>query len=133
MDFNIVKQNKIQPDSLLRIFIGIILSIVIASGILSIFFNTELLTFLSHFSLCPFHTITGIPCPGCGMSRAFLLLGQLKIKQALNMNIFSLALFFLMVIYFVIGHIPQRLKNKYIVYTSLSAVLIFWVLRLINL
>lgn len=133
MDLHIVKHNKLQPEMILRLFIGIILCIVIASGILSYFFKINIMTYISGLSLCPFHTITGIPCPGCGMSRAFLLLGQLKIREALIMNFFSLSLLFLMLLYFVIGRIPLWLQNKYLVHISLLAVLIFWVFRIINL
>ena len=134
MDLHIVKQNKLlQPERILRFFIGIILCIVIASGILSHFFEINLLTYIASISLCPFHTITGILCPSCGMSRAFLLMGQFKIREALNMNLFSVSLLLLMVTYFVIGHIPKWLQNKYLVRISLLAVLIFWVCRIINI
>ena len=33
--------------------------------------------------LCVFHNITGIPCPGCGMTRAFLNFFSGDIKKAL--------------------------------------------------
>ncbi|MCP3899369.1 MAG: DUF2752 domain-containing protein [Desulfobacteraceae bacterium] len=91
------------------------------------------MNFIANLSLCPFHTITGIQCPGCGMSRAFLLLGQLKIKDALIMNVFSIALFFLMGLYFIMGRIPDWLKNKYLAYVSLPVVLLFWIVRIINI
>jgi hypothetical protein len=35
---------------------------------------------------CPFHAITGVVCPGCGMTRALLLVGQLQWSAALRMN-----------------------------------------------
>ncbi|MDR2157132.1 MAG: DUF2752 domain-containing protein [Clostridiales Family XIII bacterium] len=31
---------------------------------------------------CPFKLITGIPCPGCGMTRAFLSAAQLDFRSA---------------------------------------------------
>jgi hypothetical protein len=133
MDLHIVKHSKLQPEMILRFFVGIILCLVIASGVLSWFFEIDLMTYITGLSLCPFYTITGIPCPGCGMSRAFLLLGQLKIREALIMNFFSISLLCLMVTYFVIGHIPSWLQNKHFAHISLIAVLIFWVFRIINL
>ncbi len=132
MDLPLVKYNKSRPEKVLRLFIGFILYIVIASGILFYCFDINLMSFITNLSLCPFHTITGIQCPGCGMSRAFLLLGQLKIKEALIMNVFSLALFSLMGLYFIMGRMPAWLKNKYLVYISLPVVLMFWILRIIN-
>ncbi|MBQ0016556.1 MAG: DUF2752 domain-containing protein [Bacteroidales bacterium] len=35
---------------------------------------------------CPFRTLTGIPCPGCGGTRAALLLMQGKVGDALLTN-----------------------------------------------
>lgn len=35
---------------------------------------------------CPFQAITGLGCPGCGMTRALLLVSQLQWIPALRMN-----------------------------------------------
>jgi len=117
----------------LRFFIGIIFCIVIASGILFYCFQINLITDITGFALCPFHTITGIPCPGCGMSRAFILLGQFRIREALEMNIFSLFLLGLMLFYLIKGRIPLWMKNKYLVNLLLCSVLIFWIIRIANI
>ncbi len=41
---------------------------------------------------CPFHALTGLPCPGCGMTRACLHLIQGHLGPALLSNPFSLLL-----------------------------------------
>lgn len=41
---------------------------------------------------CPFHTITGIECPGCGMTRACIALARGDIGNAFQYNPFSLGL-----------------------------------------
>ncbi len=41
---------------------------------------------------CAFRSVTGIPCPGCGMTRAFLLLSELRVGGALSANPASPAL-----------------------------------------
>jgi hypothetical protein len=106
------KLNRMQPEKLLYFSVCIILCLVIASGILFYIWEINLLKFFSVIPLCPFHTLTGKPCPGCGMSRAFLLLGQLKIMEALKMNLFSVPLLVFMIIYCVLGRIPLWLQNK---------------------
>ena len=44
----------------------------------------------SKLIFCPFKELTGLPCPGCGMTRAFWLLSEFKIKKALMLNPFSI-------------------------------------------
>lgn len=36
--------------------------------------------------LCPFRWLTGIDCPGCGMTRALLRLAQLRVHEALALH-----------------------------------------------
>lgn len=36
--------------------------------------------------LCPFRAVTGIPCPGCGMTRAFCALGHGDLSGAFGYN-----------------------------------------------
>lgn len=39
--------------------------------------------------LCPFRAMTGLPCPGCGLTRAFCAIGRGEIERALHFNIIS--------------------------------------------
>jgi hypothetical protein len=128
----VLKIQNIQPEKLLYFSVCIILFLVIASGISFFTWKINLLNYIAGIPLCPFHAITGKFCPGCGMSRAFLLLGQLKIQEALYMNLFSVPLLLLMIMYIILGRIPLWLKNKYAGYISLIAVLAFWLIRLLS-
>ncbi len=59
---------------------------MLASGV---GYATGAINFLDYpqlFVPCPFRALTGISCPGCGMTRAFLLLSHLRLSEAFAMN-----------------------------------------------
>lgn len=39
--------------------------------------------------LCPFRALTGLPCPGCGMTRAFCSLGHGDLQGAFGYNVLA--------------------------------------------
>ena len=83
---------------------------------------------LEHLPIfCPFNDLTGIPCPGCGMSRAFLALAEFDFVRALNFHPFSLPLFafFVFSAFSVRLPIPQRVSN-YLLMFILFLILIWW-------
>ena len=41
------------------------------------------------FPPCSFHRLTGVPCPGCGMTTAFAHTVRLQFAQALRANLFG--------------------------------------------
>jgi len=48
---------------------------------------------------CMFKSITGIPCPTCGLTRAFLYIYQLNIISAVKMNILAAPLIIAMLVH----------------------------------
>lgn len=44
---------------------------------------------LPGFVLCPFRAVTGLPCPGCGMTRAFCALGHGDLSGAFGYNVLA--------------------------------------------
>ena len=52
-------------------------------GFLGATFFSKLTVLLPH---CPFHLITGLPCPTCGATRSGILLSQLQILDAFLTN-----------------------------------------------
>ena len=44
-------------------------------------------------SLCLFHSVTGFPCPGCGLTRAFSSLSRGKMARAWELNPFAFPLY----------------------------------------
>ena len=124
------REYNITPNQVLRFFIGVILSIVIASGILFYFWGINLLNHLPRASLCPFYAIFTKPCPGCGVTRAFLYIGQLKIRDALQSNPFSIPLLLTMAVYLFLGYAPSWLQHRILVRSALCVILMTWLIRL---
>jgi hypothetical protein len=86
------------------------------------------------FAGCPFRLITGIPCPGCGMTHALFSIVQGNIWDAACFNPFSFFLIFLLVISLFpdayIKRQPPRavslMKSFFII--ALSLALSYWLL-----
>jgi hypothetical protein len=53
------------------------------------------------FSVCLLKDVFGIPCPGCGLTRAFLFLAHGDLRSALELNANSLLVFSLVVLLWV--------------------------------
>jgi hypothetical protein len=49
-------------------------------------FGWDVSVWLAAFPGCPIRAATGVLCPGCGMTRAFFLLAQLRVPEALAAN-----------------------------------------------
>jgi Protein of unknown function (DUF2752) len=48
-------------------------------------------------SLCWFYTVTGLPCPGCGLTRSLACISHLELYAALRYHPFGVALYALLV------------------------------------
>jgi hypothetical protein len=120
------------PDKVMRMVTGVIVGLTLLSGVLLHFWAIDALHYLPGISLCPFHVITGIACPGCGMARAFLTLGQLNLQQAIELNPFSLPLFSVMLLYLWLGYIPRLLRQKVFLRLSIPAVVTLWLFHLLG-
>lgn len=73
-------------DRVLRWLCGGLICGVVFSGLLFAALDLDLQRGLGLGVPCPFHAVTGVVCPGCGMTRALLLVGQLEWNAALRMN-----------------------------------------------
>ena len=64
------------------------------------------------FDLCYLHAATGLPCPGCGMSRAISAISQGEFSAALGLNPFA---FFAWPVFFVLAALtlmPSRVRAR---------------------
>ncbi|MBC8233467.1 DUF2752 domain-containing protein [bacterium] len=94
---------------------------------------------------CPFHILTGYPCPSCGMTRSFILMSHLKFWEGLNMNPLG-ALLFIFIATFVgysfivlVLHLPrirfqvaERWEGVFIRIAFIFVIVINWIFLLIN-
>mgnify|MGYP003801095493 CR=1 FL=1 len=56
---------------------------------------------LNSFPSCPFYAITGLPCPGCGSTRATIYLIHGKWLEALYYNFFAILIDLWVIIYLI--------------------------------
>ena len=109
---------------------ALVLGVTLASGLALVCCDVDLLRHLSFFPACPFHAASGLPCPGCGMTRAFLLLGQLRIGDALAAH--PLAPGLLLAMLWTLAGAPgrARIPRDAVTTALLALVLGVWLARL---
>lgn len=64
---------------------------------------------------CIFHSVTDVPCPGCGMTRACLALTHAHFTEAWHYHPFS---FVIVSLALGTAFFPSQLKNAWISYSS---------------
>lgn len=113
----------------------IFIAVAVAGSLLYFLFDPAVNRF---FPPCPFHTLTGFFCPGCGSQRAFHDILHGHLLQAASHNILFLLFTPLMLFAGVVAannvlrkkKVEQRLFNSTIFTKAvLIAVVSFWILR----
>lgn len=96
----------------------------------------------SHYelpSICPFHFITGIPCPGCGMGRSLICFFHGQLSASLVFHplgwLVGTTLIMLVVSPTVFQNTYQQHRKACIVILYIVTILLvlFWVLRLAHI
>jgi hypothetical protein len=95
------------PFSLEKKFALIVLSLWL---VVNLFPLVQQLLVSGDLHLCLFHWITGHNCPGCGMTRAFLAIGEGDLLMAISYNPFSLGIFILLL--YQLSPIKVTLKSR---------------------
>lgn len=90
---------------------------------------------------CIIHEITGLFCPGCGITRAIFALLELDIKKAIKYNILIIIIFPFIIIYIInclyifINNLkkdPSKIFPKILWYFLLIITIVFGIIRNIN-
>jgi hypothetical protein len=94
--------------------------------------------------LCPFRALTGLLCPGCGMTRAFCALGHGEIRRAIQFNALSPLVYLSFMVVWVgaaasllnfhrLSTAINRLRpNATVGVVILVLVMVWWVVRLVG-
>ena len=83
---------------------------------------------------CLFKAVFGIPCPGCGMTRAYISLLHLDFLQAFNFNIMFWSVPVLVLLYFLDGKLLKaKWANTLLIYLIIGGFFLGWVLKLVAL
>jgi hypothetical protein len=74
--------------------------------------------------LCPFRRLTGLPCPGCGMTRSFVALGHGDVGSAFAFNRLGpllMTVFVIAVVWKVVSLLSPRVEAPEVVIRRRSA------------
>ena len=94
------------------------------------------------FVLCVFRRATGLPCPGCGLTRSFCAIAKGGIERGFDFHWLGPALFLVAAVYWVRGaallagfggaveRFDRTVMRWRLPYAVIAALLVTWVLRL---
>lgn len=99
-----------------------------------IFFVLGLAFILSIFDIrfCPFFYLFNIPCPGCGLTRAFKLLLKGKFLQSLNFNILPLPILILILTFIFFPNHIKKINKKIIYFLGFILMIISFIINIFN-
>jgi len=106
-----------------KFIVGILVLLLVS---LYYFFNPTVSNF---FPKCPFHTITGLYCPGCGSQRVIHDLMHLNIFEAINHN----ALMFFTFTFGIGLYLYSKKKFSDLIYHPKSPLIIFGIIFLFGI
>ncbi|NRA01672.1 MAG: DUF2752 domain-containing protein [Myxococcales bacterium] len=116
------------PDRALRLAIAAIGVVLVAHGLALV----DVSGLLDGVPGCVFRAVSGIPCPGCGMTHAFLLLSELRFADAFEAHAAAPALAAVMA-WRALRPAPTHASSQLWIAAALIAVLAVWILRLAQL
>lgn len=89
---------------------------------------------------CIYNKITGLYCPGCGITRAVISLMKFDIKSALGYNCFFVIVVPIMIVFYIYDYLKRKNDSNYdykkfnkVWYMFLVMLILFGILRNISL
>ncbi|MFH1033666.1 MAG: DUF2752 domain-containing protein [Pseudomonadota bacterium] len=87
---------------------------------------------------CPFQELTGLPCPLCGMTRAFLSMGQMQVGRAMIFNAAGAMLFVFLAAQALLGWAALISNSRWLGFWATrnywpwlaTAVVVCWIIRI---
>lgn len=117
------------PRVVLRCTAAVAVALLLAAALAHWATGADLVSLLPEHTLCPFRAITGLRCPGCGMTRAMLSLAQWQIARAARFNPLCFPLLGAIAFYAAIGRVPLW-RSPWCEWAAVIVVLAFWAYRL---
>ena len=113
----------------------IILVFILALGGIYYMFDPSASLF---FPKCPFMSITGLPCAGCGSQRAIHALLHLNLQNAIHYNFFVVLLLPLLCVLLFSSIFRRRFPklyllthHYYVAFAFLFLIILWWILRIV--
>lgn len=110
--------------------IWLLLGFLALSSLLYQFCNLDITGFLPEQTFCLFRRISGIRCPGCGMTRAMIRLSQFQFRQALALNCLVYPLLLTMILYLFRKKLKIKAPGSLILKIILFLILTGWLFSL---
>jgi hypothetical protein len=104
---------------------------------LSILGTVSLILNLFNIRICPFYHIFKVPCPGCGLTRGFIELFKLNIRESIKYNILCIPICIIFIIYLSLivikkDYLITDIFNKYKIFIIIILAIILLVVFFIN-
>ncbi len=97
------------------------------------------------FVICPFRLATGIPCPGCGLTRSFCAVAKGDVERGFELHWLGPLLFAVLCVYWLRGvailagytgavaRFDAFVSRWRVVYVGFAVLFVVWVVRLVVL
>ena len=118
-----------KPRILSRLVAAVVPVLALVSAIAHFGFNIDLVSNLSPVTLWPVKLLAEVSCPGCGMMRAIIRLGQLKFSEAWIYHPFSYPVILGTSFFALVGKLPWQRLHGPIALVALGLIIMLWLSR----